>query len=95
MSKFNDDLFTKNYPSIDLHGETRYTMIAPLNIFIDDNIKLKNKNVTIIHGRGNGILKQTTHEFLKKDKRVIDFYVGFFNPGCTIVELKVDKTPKK
>ena len=91
MNKYNDDLFINSYPSLDLHGETRDTMIAPLNIFIEDNVKLKNKNIVIIHGRGSGILKETTHTYLKKDKRVLNFYSGFFNPGCTVVELNVDK----
>ncbi len=91
MSKFNDDLFVSKYPQIDLHGETRATMVAPLNSFIDDNIKLKNANILIIHGRGNGVLKKATHDYLKNDKRVLNFYTGFFNPGCTVAVLKVDK----
>lgn len=83
--------FTYFYPSLDLHGETTYTMIAPLNSFIDDNIKLKNENVMIIHGKGSGALKKATHEYLKKDKRVKKFYLDNWNEGCTIVQIILDK----
>ena len=89
MNKYNDDVFIKIYPSIDLHGETRDTMVYPLKSFIDDNIKLNNKYIVIIHGIGAGILKNQTHSVLKKDKRVKNFFVGMNNPGCTIVELNV------
>ena len=91
----SDDLFVSKYPSLDLHGETRDTMIAPLNSFLNENIKLGKKNVIIIHGKGTGILKNETHLYLKKDKRVKSFYQGFYNPGCTIVELVLDKQTKK
>ena len=91
MNKFSNDPFTSKYPSLDLHGETRDTMIHPLKDFLNDNIKLKNRNVAIIHGIGLGILKKTTHLILNKDKRVKSYYVSMYNPGCTIVELKIDK----
>ena len=91
----NDDLFIKNYPSLDLHGETRFTMIAPLDSFINDNLKLKNRNIVIIHGKGEGVLKRETHEYLKKDKRIKSFYQGMYNEGCTICELNLDKSYKK
>ena len=48
MRKTLVDPFTVNLPTLDLHGETRETMIAPLNSFLDENIKLRNQNVIII-----------------------------------------------
>ena len=95
MNNLNDDLFVKNYPSLDLHGETQDTMIALLNSFINDNLKLGNENIIIIHGIGGGILKKAVQEYLKKDKRVASFYVGLYNPGCTIIRLKLDNESKK
>ena len=35
-----------------------------------NNLKLKNKKIVIVHGKGEGILKEKSHALLKKDKRV-------------------------
>lgn len=77
-----------NLPTIDLHGEDRKMAELLVKQFIEDNIKLENKKLIIIHGIGTGILKKQVHEVLKKDKRVEKYYIDFFNVGCTIVELK-------
>lgn len=84
------DIFTKNLPHIDLHGEDRINSIIKVDEFINDNIKLRNKKVVIIHGIGEGILKNAVHEYLKKDKRVLEYSLGI-NNGETIVSLKFDK----
>ena len=76
------------YPSIDLHGEYAFSAKELTKEFLDDNIILKNKKICIIHGIGQGILKNTVHEILKHDKRIKNYYVDFMNPGCTIVEFK-------
>jgi len=79
-----------NLPTIDLHGEDRITTKILVKQFIDDNIKLKNSKIVIIHGIGTGILKKEVHLLLQKDKRVEKYYVNFFNIGCTIVDIKKD-----
>ena len=84
------DIFTNNLPHIDLHGEDRVNSIIKVDEFITDNIKLRNKKIVIIHGIGEGILKKVVHEYLKKDKRVLDYNLGI-NNGETIVSLKFDK----
>ena len=76
------------YPSIDLHGEYAFSAKELTKEFLDDSIILKNKKICIIHGIGEGILKNTVHEILKHDKRIKNYYVDFMNPGCTIVEFK-------
>ena len=81
-------MFNENLPSIDLHGENRDTSRILVKQFIDDNIKIGNHKISIIHGIGSGILKKEVHNLLKKDKRVEKYYVDFFNIGCTIVILK-------
>lgn len=95
MNKYNDDLFIKRYPKIDLHGETRDTMVFLLKSFINDNIKLRNEYIVVIHGIGEGILKEQTHKLLKQDKRVKSYYTGMCNPGCTVVQLTLDKNKQK
>ena len=77
-----------NLPAIDLHGEDSISAIIKTDEFFNDNLKLKNKLVVVIHGVGKGILKREIHKFLKKDKRVLKYRIDAFNPGMTIVELK-------
>lgn len=77
-----------NLPSIDLHGENRESTEVLVKQFINDLCKLKCNSGVIIHGIGTGVVKKKVHEVLKKDKRVINYYINFLNPGCTIVELK-------
>lgn len=88
MSKIIKDPFTAKFPRIDIHGETSLTCIAIINSFIKDNVKLKEKNIIIIHGKGTGILKKATHTYLKKNKFVEKYYLDGLNDGQTIVELK-------
>ena len=74
-------------PRIDVHGFSRDMIVYILNDFINDNIKLRNKKIIIVHGKGEGILKTEIHDLLKKDKRVKCFYLDTFNIGQTIIEL--------
>ena len=80
------DPFTVMLPAIDLHSEDKINAIIKVNEFINDNIKLNNKRIIIVHGKGTGVLKNAVHEYLKKDKRIKNFYLDI-NIGQTIVEL--------
>lgn len=84
----DNDFFISRLPSIDLHGYDRQTAAVAINDFINDNIKLKNKEFIIIHGVGTGVLKQTTHDTLKRNKHVIDYKICYNNVGSTIVRIK-------
>lgn len=81
-------MFYNSLPSIDLHGENKDSARVLIEEFIRDNIKLRNNKLIIIHGIGTGILKNEVHSVLKKNKNVISYKIDFFNPGCTIVEIK-------
>ena len=89
MNRIINDPFTARYPKLDIHGETTLTCIAIIKSFINDNYKLKNKNIIIIHGKGTGELKKATHEYLKGHKMVEKYYIDGLNDGQTIVELKI------
>ena len=89
MNRIIHDPFTARFPRIDIHGETSLTCVAVINSFINDNIKLKNKDIIVIHGKGTGILKKATHECLKSNKHVKKYYIDGFNDGQTIVELDI------
>ncbi len=74
-------------PSLDVHGHTRETIIYPVSDFINDNIKLKNDKIVIIHGIGEKILSSEIKRIFGKDKRVKKLYISEDNAGCTIIEL--------
>ena len=81
--------FLNILPSLDVHGHTRETVIYPVSDFINDNIKLKNSKIVIIHGIGYGILSSEIKRVFSKDKRVKRLYISSENPGCTVIELKM------
>lgn len=76
-------------PTIDLHGETGDISKIIIKDFINDNIKLKNKKIVIIHGIGKGIVKKAVYNELTVNKNVKTYKQDNFNPGMTIVELDV------
>ena len=82
--------YDKIYPTLDLHGEYSFSAKELTKEFVNDNITLKNEKFCIMHGIGNGILKNVVHEVLKQDKRIKSYKVDFMNPGITIVTLKED-----
>lgn len=86
MRRINDP-FLSLYNIIDLHGLDKESALFKVNEFITDNIKLGNYNIIIIHGKGTGILRRSVHEYLKKDKRVLEYKIDNFNDGETIVKL--------
>lgn len=87
MKLKNYNPFLNILPTIDVHGYNRDMIKCTLDEFIKDNIKLHNKKIIIIHGRGSGILKNEIHTLLKRDKRVKSYYLDGFNIGQTIIEL--------
>ena len=84
------DPFIDFLPSIDLHGYDRVLARIKTNEFINDNIKLKNKKIVIIHGIGQGIVKDEVFKTLKSNKNVESYKLNAMNIGCTIVNLKID-----
>lgn len=84
------DPFTVNLPFIDLHGCDRVLTRIKVEEFINDSIKLKYKQVLIIHGIGEGIVKDEVFKVLKRNKYVESFKLNGMNIGCTIVNLKKD-----
>lgn len=83
-----EDIFLKGLPQLDLHGYDRESAKVAISDFILENLILGKNKLIIIHGKGQGILKSTVKDVLDKDKRIKTFYIGAFNNGITIVELK-------
>ena len=89
MQDLNSVIFVDSYPKLDLHGYDRETARVAIEDFIRDNKKMKNEIVSIVHGVGSGILRQTTHEVLKKNINVIEYKTFYGNHGVTIVNIKI------
>jgi dsDNA-specific endonuclease/ATPase MutS2 len=85
----NEVLFTDNLPKLDIHGYDRMSARVAIGEYINDNIKMGNEIFLIIHGIGNGILKEATHNYLKNNKRVLEYKLNNFNSGCTMVRIRL------
>ena len=89
MTNINNIIFIDNLPKLDLHGLTKDIANVYINDFINDNLKLKNEFIVIVHGIGSGALRLQTKETLSKNKNVLEFKTYYYNQGCTIVKLKI------
>lgn len=87
----DDVIFIDNLPTIDLHGYDRETARVATNDFINDNIKMKNEVIVIIHGIGTHVVRDAVHNALKNNKKVLAFKLCNYNLGCTIVKISIDK----
>lgn len=87
----NEIIFIDNLPTLDLHGLDRETARVAINDFINDNLKMKNQIIVIIHGIGTGILRKTTQLVLSQNKNVLEHKIFLYNIGCTIVKLNLTK----
>lgn len=79
------------HPEINLIGKTVDEAIPELDKYLDDAYLAHLPQVTVIHGRGTGALKNAIHSHLKKLSYVKSFRVGGFGEGdhgVTIVEFK-------
>lgn len=78
-------------PEINLIGKTVDEALSVLDKYLDDAYLSHLPQVTIIHGRGTGALKNAVHTYLKKTKYVKSYRIGEFGEGdhgVTIVEFK-------
>lgn len=87
--ELSSTMFISHLPKLDLHGYDRDSARVAINDFVNENIKLKNKEFLIVHGIGSGILKKATHDTLKRNKKVIDFAICYNNIGSTIVRVEI------
>ena len=75
---------------IDVRGQRGEEAIQTIQAFVDDAIMLDYTELRILHGKGNGILKEMIRNYLKSEpivKSVRDEHVQFGGAGITVVEL--------
>lgn len=77
--------------TLDVRGERGEAALAKIDRFIDKMIRNRIFSVTIIHGKGDGILRRLTAGFLTEHRAVKEFKSGEWNTGgdgVTVVELR-------
>ncbi len=81
----------KAVTDIDLRGMTAMEAIMELDRQLDSATLSGIHQVTIIHGKGTGVLRKEVHNYLKRCKYVKTYRLGVFGEGeagVTIAELK-------
>ncbi|MBE6729575.1 MAG: endonuclease MutS2 [Ruminococcaceae bacterium] len=76
---------------IDIRGMASDEGTLALDRYIDNAIISGTETVTVIHGKGTGVLRNAVHRHLKSHKNVESFRIGMFGEGengVTIVTLK-------
>lgn len=81
----------KSSLELDIRGMTADEGIMELDGFIDSCIMGGLKIITVIHGKGTGVLREAVHRYLKSCKYVKSYRLGVYGEGeagVTVVELK-------
>ncbi len=76
---------------LDVRGYLLEEAIEAVDKYLDDAYLAARKEVSIIHGKGTGILRSGLQEHLKRHPHVVSFRMGKFGEGesgVTVVELK-------
>ena len=77
--------------NLDLRGKRGEEILSLIQIFIDEGYMLGIKDLRIVHGKGNGILRELTRNFLKDMSQVRhmeDEHADRGGAGVTLVTLK-------
>ncbi len=78
-------------PELNLIGKNVEEASIELEQYLDTAVMMGLGQVTIIHGKGTGVLRKGVHSLLKANRHVKSFRLGAFGEGeagVTVVELK-------
>lgn len=77
-------------PEIDIRGVRGDEAISQVRDFIDNAVMVQHRNLRILHGKGNGILRQLVREYLSTIdivKSFSDEHIELGGSGVTVVEM--------
>ncbi len=78
-------------PEVDLRGMDSLEAITALNLYLDSAMRANLQQVRIIHGKGTGVLRQTVHQELRRNRQIKSFRLGVYGEGedgVTIAEFR-------
>ena len=77
--------------TVDLRGMTKDEALLVLDRFIDSAVLSGIGDITIVHGKGTGVLRAAVQTYLKKNPRIKEYRLGVYGEGedgVTIAKLK-------
>lgn len=90
MTQDTIDQHRKNFhQDLDVRGMRGDEALQAVRYFIDDAVLMGTQRVRILHGKGNGILRQLIREYLSGEPAVAGFHdedVRFGGAGITVVD---------
>ena len=89
LNRSNSDI--KAVTQIDLRGMTADEAILELEAAIDSALLSHINQITVIHGKGTGVLRNEVHKYLRTCKFIKSFRLGTFGEGesgVTIIEMR-------
>jgi DNA mismatch repair protein MutS2 len=78
-------------PNLDIRGQRAEDALMKARRFVDDAILLGVKQLKVVHGTGDGILREALRDYLRtlpEVKRTRDEHPDRGGAGCTLIELR-------
>lgn len=91
-ASLSSDIVMRAGAELMLLGKRVDEALGLIDHFLDDALLAGLSPVRIVHGKGTGALRQASHDFLARDRRVVSFRQGGEGEGgdgVTVVEIKL------
>ncbi|HZK41604.1 MAG TPA: Smr/MutS family protein, partial [Clostridia bacterium] len=91
-ASLSSDIVMRAGAELMLLGKRVDEALSLIDHFLDDALLAGLSPVRIVHGKGTGALRQASHDFLARDRRVVSFRQGGEGEGgdgVTVVEVKL------
>jgi len=75
-------------PQVDLHGLRQHIGEERLRRFMEDQIKNREPEVLVIHGHGQGVMRDVADEWIKRHANRVRDHLERNNGGAVLIRLK-------